>query len=280
MRLIDILEAESLMAKRAALMRDYKAAMSGLQKVAQDKTAGPLGEAAEKAMSFLARPFQKSPMEQLIAAAKGRELGTLKSLVDLIPHDPAQIKIELGKIPDEIKKITERTISHPGGTVESVVEKTMKPGVKNPLMQHVEDVQRIRKGLESGDSKVPYRAAMGLLVGQAAVGSGLMAIEKNRLDKAHDDNLALIAGDTQIPASLRNRAKDMYGILVRYAPSIARDSVFARDFTKNLIRHDTVDHKIIQDLTSMEKTYREAKGRKAEFLSAVGDMTLKATGWF
>jgi len=250
-RLIDVLETKNLLAQRAALMRDYKSAMSRLEKVAMEKTAGP---ALDKVMGLLTRPFKSSPMEQLIASAKNRELGMLKSLIDLIPNDPADIRAELGK--------------------------AMQPGAKNPIMQRFEDLQRARQGLEKSDSKLPFKAVIGLIGADAAISGGLLFVDKKLLDSKHKENLEMIAGDPQIPASLRNRAKEMYGILARYAPSVARDPVFSKDFTKNLIRHDTVDHKIIEDLTSIEKTYRESKGQKAQFINGIRDLTLKSTGWF
>lgn len=277
MRLIDLLETENLMAKRASVMRDYKATIDRLQKVAEDKTAGPM---VDKVMNLLTRPFRGGPAEQLIATAKNRELAALQALLSKVPMDPVDIRQALDFIPEEIQKITEKTLRLPTGAVETTVEKTFKPGVKNEALQNIENLQRARQGLEKGDSKLPFKAVLGLIGADAAIGAGTLYVSKKLEDKAHKETMDTIAGDPQIPASLRGRAKEMYGILARYAPSIAKDPVFAKDFTKNLIRHDTVDHKVIQDLTSMEKTYREAKGRKAEFIDSIRTVTLKSTGWF
>ncbi len=47
------------------------------------------------------------------------------------------------------------------------------------------------------------------------------------------------------------------------------DPLFSRDFTRMLVRREAIDHKVVADLISAEKSYKESKGQKGVFLRAI-----------
>jgi hypothetical protein len=77
----------------------------------------------------------------------------------------------------------------------------------------------------------------------------------------YSKNLSEIEKDPMIPQGMRGRAKEIFKVLRRYAPSIAKDPTVSKDFSRNLVRHQAIDHAVVKDLIRSEKEYRDTKGK-------------------
>lgn len=139
-------------------------------------------------------------------------------------------------------------------------------------LKGVQTVTDLYKTLSEANKKSPGKAIAGF-AGVLALGAGA---EKAIDNWRHHENLVAIQKDKEIPASHRVRAVEVYNTLARYAPSIAKDPTFARDFTRLLIRHDAIDHKTVSDLINAEKMFHEAKGKRNEFLAGLASTGFKA----
>lgn len=61
------------------------------------------------------------------------------------------------------------------------------------------------------------------------------------------------------------QVKNMYDVLHSFAPDIASQPVAAAGIVSNMAQYDTVDHKTIQDLITMQKNYAEThRGARKE----------------
>lgn len=247
MRLIDLLETRYQLAIKTAMLRDYRELVWSIEKLAADEKLGGLGG---KLLEIAKKPFMRSPAENVLHNTSSAMFTALNQLTtEALSHMKTNVLAKNFAMSDSGQKLLDQM-----GKLKAMAEK-------------------------SQTTKWPLKATLGFVGGLGAVSAGMAMVDKHMVDAVHRDNLTQIQGDKNIPQNLRDRAREMYGVLVTYAPTIAKDPVFSKDFTKNLIRHDTVDHKVVADLISAEKAYKESKGRKAEFLAAIGDMALKTSGW-
>lgn len=273
MKLIDVLEARHDSAVKAAYIRDCSEACRLLEKTAQEKGAG-FADRVGKLIELAKRPFT-SPSDRLRGAVLGKVHGTILDMLHAIPKDEAARRTWMTENTiEEIEKTVSKVIDGGQAVVEKRTEQSVQPP---PGMKHMSELLKLTDALKE-DSKLPMRAMLGLAGAFGLGATGMAELDRITTEKAHKENFSTIMQDTNIPLSLKPRAKDMYQVLVRYAPSIAKDPVFSRDFTKNLIRHEAVDHKVVADLISAEKAYQESKGRRGEFLQAMGGLALRAGG--
>lgn len=273
MKLIEVLEENRAHAISASCMRDWNRVAASMMKVAQEKGAGlpdMIGRVVDKV-----RPIFMSAPDIMLRRAKEKAILGLHHLVQSLPDDPAILR---NLMTQETVQTLEKNVTKVLATGEKVVEKRLEQSIQPPEgLKKVQDILKITDQL-SKDTKLPMKAMLGL-AGAFGLGATAMAeLERHSATKAHRENMVSIMRDSNIPLSLKPRAKEMYEVLVRYAPSIAKDAVFSKDFTKNLIRHDAVDHKVVSDLISAEKAYQESKGRRGEFLQALGGIALHAGG--
>lgn len=273
MKLLNILEEKRAHSLAAACLREVLQVEPGLKTAAAEKGAG-FADRVGKLIEMVKAPF-RSTTDILREGAKNTMLESLHTLIKGVPHDvDAQrrwmTESTIQKLETQVTKIL--------GGGEKVVETKIQQVIEPPAgLKQMEQISKLRDALKD-DGKLPMKAMLGL-AGAFGLGATAMSeVDRLSTDKAHRDNMILIMRDSSIPLGLKPRAKEMYEILVRYAPSIAKDPVFSKDFTKNLIRHDAVDHKVVSDLVSAEKTYQESKGRRSEFLQGIGSLALKAGG--
>jgi len=157
-------------------------------------------------------------------------------------------------------------------TVTPAEEIRMHEVLQPTGMEEQRDLLRALEMLSPKKPKIPLHVALGV-IGAAGAGTALsMGYDKYR----HRANLEAIIKDPLIPTTHKVKAQDAYRILVTYAPTIANDPIFSKDFVRGLIRHDMVDHKIVSDLIQAEKNYNESKGKKSEFLRAMAGTTMGA----
>jgi hypothetical protein len=183
-----------------------------------------------------------------VAAGKGKAATTLGQ----------RIKGIFKKSPESVLREQARTARVVAMT--GVLKKLPRVKSEKKFLSQLKEVSEIEKQMLSpGMNKAKL-----MLAGMGVAGVGLGA--KEMYDRLRmRSNLAAIEKDPEIPAALRPRAKEVFKVLQRYAPSLAMDPTVSRDFTRNLIRHQAIDHAVVKDLVHAEKEVRETKS-KAELI--------------
>jgi hypothetical protein len=138
---------------------------------------------------------------------------------------------------------------------------------------------------QAGLSDMLSRAAM---IG--AVGLGLNALVdaasapvgsvKNQVGKAVGYQ-KMLEGSPELQQMPSMQVKNMFDVLHSFAPDIASQPVAAAGIVSNMAQYDTVDHKTIQDLITMQKNYAEThRGSRKEAPGLTQAMLTAATSIF
>lgn len=270
MRLLDALAVSRAHAESAVKFRD-----AGTQKNAADKQAdlaaamahmrGLLKNVGSKVTGF----FSASASERAAEMAK-KELVRRLEIAQLT--SPISQKSMGSFINSQIEKnVPAAEAMEEWGKVVSDYASTVLPGGRTKLQQEAELFKSIGQGLENKKPTTSMKtmAVMALGGGTAASILGNLA-EKHR----HEANLRLVMDDPNIPASHKVKAQNAFQILANYAPSIANDPIFSKDFVRNLVRFDMIDHKIVSDLILAEKNFLESKGKRSSFMGSMRDTAM------
>ena len=199
-----------------------------------------------------------------LAAASFRDERVAKEGLDKIAAKTPKALGMIGKLKEGIKarKLRAGLLEAAGDARTMSLGKVLQkgPGRKGGYAQWAQDIASIERTMAAPG--VDKKKLM-----FAAVGVGTLGVAANEV---HDrlkiqSNLAAIEKDPMIPANLRPRAREVFKVLQRYAPSLAKDPTMSRDFTRNLIRHDAIDHNVVKDLAHTEKEVQETS-KKIELL--------------
>lgn len=194
-----------------------------------------------------------------LAAASFRDERVAKEGLDKIAAKTPKALGMLGKLKEGIKarKLRASLLESAGEARAISLSRVLKKGPgRKGYAQWAKDIADLERSLIApGIDKKKLMFA--------AVGVGTMGFAAKDL---HDrlkirSNLAAIEKDPMIPTNLRARAREVFKVLQRYAPSLAKDPTMSRDFTRNLIRHDAIDHNVVKDLAHTEKEVQETKSK-------------------
>ena len=287
MKLKDILEKSRADAQYTAGLKLAQQHVAALEKVAADPKLAGFKDMALKLVELVKKPFQRAPSAAMEGGLRKDIDAHIQMLRTRFPNSnvptPEYAKNVNSFYKDQgsttIKDEIFKHLPGPDGkVVEHLVETRHKEVMTQPegldTLKALNEALKVREALSPKDSKLPMKLLVGLS-GAFGIGVAMKDIHENA---QHTENLQKIMTAPEIPIPLRPRAKEMFQVLKTYAPSIAKDPIFSKDFTKNLIRHDAVDQRVIGDLLSAEKAFHEAKGRRAEFMRAWGGLALQAAG--
>lgn len=256
MRLLDVLAANQESARLAVLHRDARS-----EKTASTKEATP-AEALDAFKKMLSGGissvksfFGKSPAQLAADTARKEIAKRLQVLQVTSKLNPGSAALKADPAYADLFEM-----AAPG------------PGGKSVLHQEVETLKNISQGLDA--TKKPGSSARAIAMMGLGAAAGAASLGRLQEMHRHSANLKLILDDPSIPASHKQRAENAFKILSNYAPSIANDPIFSKDFVRNLVRFDMIDHKIVSDLIQAEKNYLESRGRKAQFLGSMRDTAM------
>lgn len=252
MRLLDVLAANRELANAAGGFRDLR------EKKASTKEATPA---------------------QAWAHLKGLVGGAAKKVTGLFTPTAEELVARAAKQEMAQRLQVLQATSPIGGAIPTPATQPLfdyatksLPGGRTQLGQEVEALKSIAQGM--GDGKKPGATARTLAVMALGAGSAGTALGTFMEKHRHQANLELIIKDPSIPVSHKQKAENAFSILATYAPSIANDPIFSKDFVRNLVRFDMIDHKVVADLIQAEKNFLETKGKKAMFLGSMRDTAL------
>jgi len=269
--LAEVLLNQRITALEAEEARDHREAQQFAKTAMQSKDAG-VADWGKKLWGLVSAPFRPSAM------AKSRKMTAEQALHDIELLRQGRPKPPMEPTREAMGKYYQDLHAHLTKPRTQVVKETVKGEhlVEGKLVPYErvtsKQVPMKPKGLEEAQmiselqkhlpdqKRLPWQAVLGVT---GALGLTIGGVEAftNMAQKA---NLKDIMKDPEIPMSLRPRARDAYTLLARYAPTISKDKTFSRDFTKNLIRHEHIDHKIVTDLINAEKVFNESKQKKVD----------------
>ena len=195
-------------------------------------------------------PFEKVKKQQSVDMEKEAQ-GPLRTLLRNIKKSYGRI---IGTTPYE-QTLVEKTISKskiPGfGTL--VKEKfTGKPGLTNA------DLIRI---------SLPPLGIAGAAIGSQEISEKLEAAHKSK------QSLESLMQDPELGKEDLDRASGLFNTLQEYAPSIAKDPLVSQAFVKGMLQYGHIDHKVVTDLMTSERIYRELKGKPFTALQAIKNVS-------
>lgn len=263
MNLVQALVEHRAQALAAGRLREQRDAGNGLRKRASESKSAGIRDFASRLLEAIKKPFVETAEQKLMRQAREQASFNLAALLKGMPKEPAEA-VAFMTAP-RVRQMKEVVRAPEGAERELVREQVFPPAGFEATKQLLELQQAL------APQKVPLKAVLGL-TGSVLAG---MALERAWTSHVHAQNLSEIMKDPAIPQTHKVKAREAYKILATYAPSIAKDPIFSRDFTRNLIRHEAIDHKIISDLILAEKAFNESRSR-AEFLKAVAHSTAGA----
>jgi hypothetical protein len=280
----EILQHRQGVAEAAASLRFYNDTVACLNKVAEDKEAAGFGSAALEGLGRIRRNVLHSirHMGHATEVANQLELSQMAIGNALKSHFhntfPAPAA---GASRDELASYAKRVSEYVAmPTTIETVEKAWNPGSKEFEIKGKRTVPAASMGSatlksmgEVQKTLEPKRTGMNTVLGIVAGGGFAGGLVKEKFFHGHKKNLDTILADPQIPKSHHGRAKAVFEMVAKYAPSIASDPTVSKDVTKNLIRYDTIDHKTVKDLMDAERIFTEVHGRKAQFDSVINHMS-------
>jgi hypothetical protein len=255
-RLLDVLAANREAANLAAMNRDAKA-----EKTAAEKEAG-----IDDVMAYL-----RKGLEGAVTKVKGMFTPSVEQRAAKVVKDELAKRLQVLQVTSPLNPMATQLKADPH--FADWFQAASTQAGKSQLHGEVETLKSIGQGL-SDASKKPGTSVKALAIMGLAGAAGASALGRLQEMHRHEANLRLIMDDPSIPTSHKQRAENAFKILANYAPSIANDPIFSKDFVRNLVRFDMIDHKIVSDLIQAEKNYLESKGRKGQFLGSMRDTAL------
>ena len=263
--LLDELAERRATALVAASFRDDRVAREDLEKVAAGKGGKAVG-----LVSRFKRLFQPSAEKVLVQESRGARVAALEQLLGKVPRGQSKMKKWLKGGPQyssvqepEVRQQVVQTAKGRQRIVQLQGNKVRHLKRENEAVKTLKDIDDIEKSLIAPEGVSKVKAVM---TGAGVIGIGLGA--KSLYDQLLlRRNLAAIEKDPMIPASLRPRAREVFGVLKRYAPSLAKDPTVSRDFARNLVRHDAIDHATVKDLIHAEKEVQDSVKGKAQLIT-------------
>ncbi len=200
-----------------------------------------------------------------LAAASFRDERVAKEGLDKIAAKTPKALGMISKLREGIKarKLRAQLLETAGEARTMALGQVLKKGpvkTRQGWAQWAKDVGDLERSLVAPG--VDKKQLMFAAVGVGSIGFAAKDVHDRLKIRS---NLAAIEKDPMIPAKLKPRAREVFKVLQRYAPSLAKDPTMSRDFTRNLIRHDVIDHNVVKDLAHTEKEVQETR-KKTELL--------------
>lgn len=148
--------------------------------------------------------------------------------------------------------------------------------IKKALYSPIPVVASNRSALSSALMNAALVGGIGLafkgLSDMASAGAG--TVENTLAKGVAFQNMLEASGDLQ--AQDPRKVKAMFDVVYQFFPSGAAQPVTAAGIVSNLSQYDTVDHKTVSDLISMQKSYAETTRGLPDRGEGLGDMMASA----